>query len=316
MAGQHTWTWDAPTGTYKSHALSADLIRAAIADSKTMQFVEPAAGYGRKKGETITFPRASNLSEPTSAALNETVEIPEDTMSLSTVGITVQELGRAVTWTGMSDDLATISIPDIAKDLLQDQMSLVLDKLAMDAFKTAKLIYVPTAAADGEWETDGDPTNTALVNIGYYHIEEIRDAMVSTYHMRPYVGDEYMCLASTKFLRGLKQDSKWESWNRYTTPEAKAKGEVGKIEGIRFIEVNNTNVLSGSKGTGSVLGEAVFFGASPVKMATAVPPHLRMKVPEDYGRSHGCAWYGILNFGLIWDTANPGEANVIRVTSA
>jgi hypothetical protein len=38
-------------------------------------------------------------------------------------------------------------------------------------------------------------------------------------------------------------------------------------------------------------------------------------VPEDYGRSKGVAWYGIFEFGLIWDTGNAGEAKIIHVTS-
>jgi N4-gp56 family major capsid protein len=186
----------------------------------------------------------------------------------------------------------------------------------MAAFKTAKICYSPTGAAAGTWDTDGTPSTTALANVGYYHLEEIRDYMYSTLYVKPWSGDEYMCLASTKFLRGIKQDPKWEVWNKYTNPEAKAIGEVGKIENIRFVEVGNTDILSGTKGSGSCLGEAVIFGASPVKSAIAIPPHLRLAIPGDFGRKNACAWYGVMNFGLVWDTANAGEANVVRVTSA
>jgi len=112
------------------------------------------------------------------------------------------------------------------------------------------------------------------------------------------------------------RDPNWEKWKTYTESEAKYNGEIGRIEGIRFVESNNTNALSGSLGTGSVLGEAVFFGDDPVAMASVMDPELRAKESEDYGRSKGVAWYGIYGFGQIWsDSANAGEARVVYLTS-
>ena len=108
----------------------------------------------------------------------------------------------------------------------------------------------------------------------------------------------------------------WEVWHKYTDPSSKYNGEIGRLENIRFIEVNNTSALSGSKGSGSVLGEAVFFGDDAVAMAVAQDPELRAAIPQDYGRVQGVAWYGILEFGCVWDTANAGEAKIVHVTSA
>ncbi|NJM93946.1 MAG: hypothetical protein HC842_04125 [Cytophagales bacterium] len=51
-------------------------------------------------------------------------------------------------------------------------------------------------------------------------------------------------------------------------------------------------------------------------MAVAQDPELMMKIPEDYGRDKSVAWYGQFEFGIVWDTANAGEARVVRVTSA
>lgn len=83
------------------------------------------------------------------------------------------------------------------------------------------------------------------------------------------------------------------------------------------MEVNNTNSLSATLGTGSVLGEAVFFGDDPVAMATVIDPELRAKESGDYGRSKGVAWYGVYGFDQIWyDSANAGEARVVHVTSS
>jgi len=64
-----------------------------------------------------------------------------------------------------------------------------------------------------------------------------------------------------------------------------------------------------------VLGESIFFGQDSVAMAEVLTPELRAAMPADFGRSKAVAWYGILEFGMIWDTANAGEARVVHVTS-
>lgn len=312
---QQTWTYDAPTGVYKNHAMSANMREAAIAETKFMQFVDPEPGYGKNKGESITITRVSNITEPTNARLTETDEIPEDTFSLSTVAITVSEFGRAVPFTSLAKDLGAFNLENKIQMKLKDQLQLVMDRNSAAAFKTAKVCAVPDGVSSVAFSTNGTPSTAGVANLNMYHVEQIRDYMKSTLHIPAYSGDDYICLASTKACRGLKTDPKWEQWKVYTDPAGKFNAEVGRIENIRFIEVNNTNALSGSKGTGSVQGEAVFFGADAVAMAVAADPELRTAIPKDFGRKQSVAWYGILEFGIIWDTANDGEARVVRFTS-
>ena len=142
--------------------------------------------------------------------------------------------------------------------------------------------------------------------------------MSDTLHTPGFRGtDEFICLASTKALRGIKRDPEFREWRQYIQPgDAFMKSEVGKIENIRFMEVNHTNALANNKGSGSVLGEALFFGDDAVSMAVVEDPELRVAIPGNFGLSQAVAWVGLLEFGLVWDTANDGEARVIRLTSA
>jgi len=140
--------------------------------------------------------------------------------------------------------------------------------------------------------------------------------MFSTLNVPTFEGDDYIGLVSTKAKRGIINDPAWEPWHRYTDPQAKYNSEIGRLENIRFVEINNSNSLSGSLGTNGVLGEAVIFGADAVAMAVVEDPELRAAMPGDFGRSKAVAWYGILEFGIIWDTANAGEARIIHVTSS
>lgn len=311
-----TWTYDAPTGVYKSHEMSERLRFAAIAETKFMQFVTPEPGYGRKKGEAITLTRVSALTVPTNARLTENQKIPQDTMTLTTIAITVSEWGRAVPYTNLSEDLSVFNTENQIQRVLKDQMKLVLDGAAAAAFKQAEIKAIPTGASSMTFDTDGTASTTASANFNVYHVEQIRDYLFQTLYCPPYEGDDYIGLITTKAKRGIMSDPAWEPWHRYTDPQAKYNSEVGRLENIRFIEVNNSNALDNTIGSGGVLGEGVIFGADAVTMAVAIDPELRAEPPRDFGRQKAVAWYGILEFGQVWDTANPGEARIIHLASA
>lgn len=314
---QHSWTYDAPSGVFKNHALSNDIRMASIAMTQFMQFSKPVDNYGKGKGSNVTITRVSNVAVPTDDSLVELERIPEDTFSLSTQAIAVVERGRSIPYTSLDVDLSYFNIENAIQKKLRDQLALRLDNLCASAFKVGQVKAIPDGIASLTMDTDGTASTTAAANINVYHVEQIRDQLFSTYNVAPYEGGDYMCLISTKGRRGIMRDPNWEKWKTYTDPEAKFNGEIGRIEGIRFIETNNTNALSGSLGLSSVLGEAVFFGDDPVAMASVMDPELRTKNPEDYGRDKGVAWYGIYGFDQIWkDSATAGEARVIHVTSA
>lgn len=311
------WQFDAPTGVYKNHKLSAQLREASVAESKFMQFVKPEPGYGKKMGESINITRVSNITVPTDSTLNENVRIPEDEVVLSMQAITVAENGRSVPFTSFAEDLSHIDLRNAVQRQLRRQMTLSLDIAASTAAKAGKIKAIPDGISSLVFDTDGDPSTQASVNLNVFHVEQIRDYMFTTLNVEPAVGDDYISLVSTKAKRGLMNDPAWIEWKKYTDPAAKFNAEIGRIENTRFIEVNHTSALSGSLGASGVLGEAVFLGADALVMAVAEDPELRAKQPEDYGRSLGVAWYGIYGFGQIWsDSANAGEARVVHLTSS
>ena len=313
-----TWANDAVTGVSKNHALSEKLREAAIAQAVITPFVDVESGYGKKKGESITITRVSNIAIPTNARLTEGQKMAEDTISMSSVAVTVSEWGRAVPFTSLAQDLSKFDPKNIIQKQLMRQMKLSLDQAAADSFTStsAKVKAIPTGVSALTMDTDGTASTAATVNLNMYHVEQIRDYLFTTLLCPPRVGDDYIAFVSTKAKRGVMSDPAWEDWKKYTDPSAKFNSEIGRMENCRFIEVNNTSALSGSIGTGSVLGEAVFFGEDAVAMAVAQDPELRVEYAKDFGREQAVAWYGILEFGVIWDTANAGEARIVHVTSS
>lgn len=315
---QHSWVNDGPSGVYKNHDLSSKIRMAAIKEAKFMQFVKPEEGYGKKKGESVTITRVSNVTVPSDDTLSELSRVPEDTLSLSTQAITVAERGRAIPYTKLSIDLSSFDLGSAIQKKLKDQLKLRMDISAATAFKAGKILAIPTGISETTFETDGAASNTAASNLNMFHVESIRDYMFSTLNIAPYVDDDYVCVMITQAKRGLMRDPSWVDWKKYTDPAAKFNGEVGRIENTRFVETNHTSALADSLGTGDVMGEAVFFGEDPVTMAVAEDPHLiaEENVGNDFGRSKSVAWYGIYGFGQIWsDSANAGEARVVYMTS-
>lgn len=311
------WNFDAPSGVFKNHQLSSKLREAAIAETKFMQFVRPEPGYGKRKGESITITRVSNIGEPSSSKLTENVRISEDNIVMSTQAIVVSENGRAVPFTSFAQDLSAPDLRGAVQRQLMRQMKLSLDSSAAAAYKVGQEKAIPDGISSIVFDNDGTASTQATVSLNMFHVEQIRDRLFSTLHVDPAVGDDYIAIVATKSKRSLMSDPSWEDWKKYTDPSAKFNSEIGRIENIRFIETNHDEALTNGIGASSVLGEGVFFGSDAVVMAVAEDPELRAKLAGDYGRSNGVAWYGIYEFGQIWsDSNNPGEARVVHLTSS
>ena len=68
-------------------------------------------------------------------------------------------------------------------------------------------------------------------------------------------------------------------------------------------------------GSGGDYGEAVVFGAEACIEGIAIPEEVRAKVPTDYGRSKGLAWYGIMGWEKMWKHTDSGQdVHIIHLT--
>ena len=316
--GNFQWVPDFAAGVSRNHALSSRLRYASIASTKFVQFVRAEDNFGAHMGESVTIQRIRNTDEPNSAILSASGKIPIDQMAMSTKTITVSEFGRAVGYTRLTQLLANYDPENAIQKTLKKQMKLTVDTVAAAQFKAGKIRYAPQGASSGTFTTDGGSTSAiATSNLNVHHVKIIKDYMDDVIHVEPYEDDYFMGLCSVKSLRGVKDDSEFNSWRRYLQPgDPFYHGEAGMIELMRMIAVNHTRALARDKGTGSVLGECVFFGDDPVALAEVEPPQLLAGVPGDFGRQHAVAWYGVLAFGIVWDTANDGEARIVYVTSS
>ena len=135
-----------------------------------------------------------------------------------------------------------------------------------------------------------------------------------------YSGNEYVCIAHPSTLRGLKTDL--QAVQQYVTAGyAKIlKGEIGMYEEIRFVEQSNVPKYTEFGATTSGAGDAnwaFFFGADTVAEGICVPEEVRGKIPGDYGRSKGVAWYYLGGFKIVhnWSETNAANARIVKFDS-
>jgi hypothetical protein len=321
MPNTFTWTYDAATGVYKNHALSGSLLMVAARQWKFVPFTKKVKDYGPMMGQSVTLIYYKALDDPTSGKLEEDTRIPIDQLDMASSAITVYEWGRGVEWTNFAKQLGKFDPAEAAQKALIDQMNQAMDVAAAAEFtgSNMKVKYIPTTLTGGTFDTDGTPSTAALVNVTVEHLAVIRDYMAKDLHVPFYDGDHYIGLFSTKAMRGLKQDRKLEAWHQYLRKgDLLYRSEVGMAESIRCAEVTNDDALSNSLGTGNVLGEGVVFGDDAVARAEIEFPEVRAQpnYKADFGRRGAAAWYGIVGFGVKFQTANDREARGVHITSS
>lgn len=320
MGATFTWTYDAASGVYKSHALSGELLKLAALKFKFVPFTKKITKFGKGMGETVTLPYYKAASEPTSAELEESTRIPIDQLAMGSYSITLKEWGRGVEFTSFAEDLSELSPNEGAQKVLKDQVSLCMDTAAAGAFTGphAKICFIPTSLTGGTWDTDGTPSASATHNMTLDHLGCIRDYLANTVHAPFYDSEWYIGMFATKALRGLKNDRVIQAFNMYLQKgDLLYRGEIGMAEQIRLVEVNHENALSDGVGTGSVLGEGVVFGEDAVGRIEVEFPHLRAEpnFQSDFGRRKAVAWYGTVAFDVMFQSSSDREARIVKVGS-
>ena len=304
------WTLDAPSGVYKDHDLSSNIRQAAIAEAQFMRFARPESGYGKGKGASVTITRIFPLA--LASRVGELDRLPSGRPAIDTVSISPSEWGYKIPMTEFEKNLTHFDLTNQFQRVLKDQMSLTMDDMVADAFKATPYKYTPDVSG-GAFGTGGVAPGTADANLNISDLRRLHDQLRSL-KVPKYRNGLYALGVSTKAARGIKNDPEYKDWLSQSTIKPFMTGMLpAQVEGFMIFESNHTEALSDSLGSGSVLGEAVAFGADAVVLATIDEPELRAGLPEDLGRFRDVGWVGTIEAGLVWDTAS--YARVIHVTS-
>jgi hypothetical protein len=214
---------------------------------------------------------------------------------------------NSVPYSAKLDNLSKLPVQELIQKVLKNDAVKSFDRLAWNQFNQTLLRAIPTAGTDTAAVTlftNGTVTGTNNVAYNNAHAKSIVDAMKER-NIPAYLGDDYYALAWPSTLRSFKNNL--ETIHQYTDTGFKLimNGEVGRYENTRYVE--QTNIAKGT-GTDGITTNAwtngksdwiFFMGNDTVAEAIAVPEEMRGKIPTDYGRSKGVAWYYLGGFGIV-----------------
>src|SRR5215831_1761987 len=240
MAGQ---VWSVNTlGGYMYALELSDTLRTAVQPLvKFRQFCDAKdfTDKGLHKGQTFTWNVYSDVTDTSYIPLVETTTLPEDNFTITQGTGTVAEHGRSVPFTGMLDDMSKHPVEEIIQKVLKNHCKKELDTGAYNQFNLTPLRVVATTATDVvTLTTNGTATATNAVAFGKNHVKAIVDIMKER-NIPPYMADDYIGIAHPTTWRQMKNDL--ESVHQYTDQGFTMilNGEIGRYEGVRFVEQTN-----------------------------------------------------------------------------
>jgi N4-gp56 family major capsid protein len=300
MAGQ-VWHTNALGGYMWSPNLSRKLRTALQPMVRFRQFCDAKEAFGTGVGEYFNWNVYSDV-EDEGREIQETETMPETRFQISQAQVTVTEFGNSVPFTKKLDDLSEQPVTEIIHKVLKNDARKALDRAAYTQFNLAVWRCNSSSDTALNFVTDGSDPGTSTNALSASHVKLIADQLAEN-DVPAFDGNNYMSVGRPTRLRNLKDDL--ESIHQYTSEgwHVVMNGEKGRYEGIRFVE--QTNVAD--KGT---YGEIFFFGADTVVEAIAIPEEIRGKIPTDFGRSRGIAWYAELGYGLVHPT-DPAQQRIL-----
>lgn len=288
--------WTGNDGYFSSKNLDPVLQYALRPECKFRQFATIKNAVGKNAGETYHWNVYSKVATR-GTTLVETNTMPQTNFTVTQGTMTVTEYGNSLPYTGKLETLTEHSIKEIINNVMKEDAKECFDYAVRDQFNTTPLRVVPTAGTDTTLvtlTTNGTATLTNNVAMGKNHTKSIVDIMKER-NIPVYQGNDYAALARPTTLRTLKNDL--EAVHSYVPAgfQMILAGEIGRYEGMRFFEQTN---VAASGFSLAKSGEVFFFGADTVAEGVAVPEEIRAKIPDDYGRGKGIAWYYLGGFAL------------------
>ena len=291
---------------------SKEVLFQALPNLKFMQFAKQKTDLNAAaRGKGITFVRYANLSG--SGSLTEGTDMPIETMIGSEVTIPVGEKGNSIQVTELLLQTSLLDTLADATRLLAGNYAVVLDKSFRDTLLTSTNIVFGRNKDGG-----AAPASALVMNNGQiFNTNVIKDAVekLSLANAPKIAGEYYVCVASPRQLRQIRDDANWINAQAYRgTGRNLYLGEVGMYEGVIFIETTQMPFWGSSTGaagtfvskfpgtkTGSVTDVygAVMFGDNAFGYAEALPVEIRDGGIQDVGRKHQIAWYSIFGTGII-----------------
>ncbi len=302
MSGQ-VWQTDALGGYMWSPNLSRKLRTALQPMTRYRQFCDAREAFGKGKGEQFAWNIYSDVATQ-GGTLNETDIMPETNFTITQQTLIVTEYGNSVPFTKKLDDLSEHPVTEVIHKVLKNDARKALDASANAQFELTPLRVVGDAATTISVTENGTPSGAPAQEFLAAHAKLVADEMAER-DIPTFDGNNYMAIARPTTLRAFKDEL--ESIHQYVSEgwHVIMNGEKGRYEGIRYCE--QTNIAS----EGWTNSDGIFFfGSDTVVEAFSIQEEIRGKIPTDFGRSKGIAWYAMLGYCIVHTSAE--QARILK----
>lgn len=309
------WLTNTLGGYMWSPNLSKVLRHAVQPMVKFRQFadIKDAAIQGKNKGDTFHWNIYSDIATR-GTTLSETNVMPKSNFTIAQGTMTVTEMGNSVPYTAKLDNLSEQPVKEIVNKVLKHDAKKAFDVAAFNQFNACPLRVVPTNGTDTaalSVTTNGTVTGTNNIALSKGHVKSIVD-LLKERNVPPRIGDDYVAISHPSTFRGLKDEL--ELIHTYTDKgfQMILNGEMGRYENTRFVEQTNipkggaldSTTFSPQTDTADAWNNAksswaFWMGDDTVAEGIVVPEEMRGKIPTDFGRDMGVAWYYIGGFGIV-----------------
>lgn len=311
MAGQ-VWSVSADGGYMHADNLSAKLRLAVQPLSKFRQFCDIKEAFGKNRGDTYHWNVYGDVANQ-GGTLVETNTVPETSFKITQGTLTISEYGQSVPFTEKLDNLSQHPVTEVLHQVLKHDATKALDSAAHLQFAATPLrVTAATSTSTVTLTTNGTATETNNIAMGKGHVQQIVDTMKER-SIPTFDSGDYYALGRPATFRQLKNDL--ETIHQYIETGFKMirNGEIGRYEGVRFIEQNRidkgTGTTAATSWTNGKSDAVYFFGRDTVAEAVCVPEEIRGKIPGDFGRDRGIMWYYLGGFGICHSVA--AQARII-----
>ncbi len=316
MTATQQWSTNTAGGYMYADELSDTLRTVLQPQTKFRNLCEPdpdALNKGLHRGDKYRWNVYGDVAVQ-GRRLSELQPMPETNFEIGQSELTVVEMGNSVPYTGELTALAKHDVLKIIDKGLKNDARKAFDIEAWSQFDACLTRFAPTGGTSTDSITiteNGATATTNNVAMGTGHVKAISDEMRER-NVPGYAGDDYVAITHPSTLRPFKNEL--ESIRQYVESGLTEiyNGEVGRYEGTRFIEqnfipkggANDSTAFDPYTKTGDAWNNnqsswAFFCGADTVNEAIVIPEEIRAKLPGDYGRSGGIAWYYLGGFGIF-----------------
>lgn len=193
----------------------------------------------KNSGTTMNFRKFDSLTAP-SSSLTEGVTPDGNNLTVSTITAKIAQEGDFVQITDLIQMTGIDPVLTETSELLGEEAGLVVDTRIQTAISKGTNVYFAggaTTRAGLESATTKNLTGDDIKKL----VRKLKNA-----NAKRFSDGFYHMIVDPDIAYDLMSDSAWVDVSKYARPEQMVKGELGKMNGMKFYETTNLNVVDSS----------------------------------------------------------------------